>query len=309
MQHPTQDPAHDHRDDHDDFGGLDRDLPGLIGRRRALRLMAGAGLGLGVTGLLAACSSGGSSSTASSTTAGATGTTAAGAATTATTATAATQACVELPEETAGPYPGDGSNGPNVLTESGVVRSDITSSFGSMSGTATGVPLTVRLRVLDADTCEPVPGAAVYLWHCDAAGRYSLYSEGATDQNYLRGVQAADDQGWLTFESIFPACYQGRWPHIHFEVYPDLDAAQSVRNTLSTSQLALPEAASDAVFATSGYTGSAANLSRVSLSSDMVFRDGVEAQTPQISGDTSTGYEITMDCAVPLSSSSASDRT
>ncbi len=37
----------------------------------------------------------------------------------------------ELPEETAGPYPGDGSNGANVLTESGIVRSDITSSFGS----------------------------------------------------------------------------------------------------------------------------------------------------------------------------------
>lgn len=37
----------------------------------------------------------------------------------------------EIPDETAGPYPGDGSNGPNVLAESGIVRSDITSSFGS----------------------------------------------------------------------------------------------------------------------------------------------------------------------------------
>ena len=42
----------------------------------------------------------------------------------------------EIPEETAGPYPGDGSNGPNVLAESGVVRSDITTSFGDASGVA-----------------------------------------------------------------------------------------------------------------------------------------------------------------------------
>ena len=54
----------------------------------------------------------------------------------------------EIPEETAGPYPGDGSNGVNVLTESGIVRSDITSSFGSASGVAEGVPTTVKLTGL-----------------------------------------------------------------------------------------------------------------------------------------------------------------
>jgi protocatechuate 3,4-dioxygenase beta subunit len=305
VEHPSQDRTSEH-DDHDDFGGLERDLPGLLGRRRALRLMAGAGLGLGVGSLLAACSSGGSSSTAA-TSGASTSTTAA---TTATTAAAATTECIELPEETAGPYPGDGSNGPNVLTENGVVRSDIRSSFGSMSGTAEGVPLTIDLRVLDADTCEPVPGAAVYLWHCDAGGLYSLYSQGATNQNYLRGVQAAGDDGRLTFTSIFPACYSGRWPHIHFEIYEDLDAAQSVRNKIATSQIALPADASAAVYATSGYSGSTANLSRVSLSSDMVFRDGVEAQTPSITGSASSGYRISMDCAVAFAgSSSASDRT
>jgi protocatechuate 3,4-dioxygenase beta subunit len=315
VEHPTQDHAraHEHADDHDDFGGLARDLPGLLGRRRALRLMAGAGLGVGAAGLLAACSSGGSSSSSAST-AGATATTADSAGSTATTAataaTAAIESCVELPEETAGPYPGDGSNGPDVLAENGVVRSDIRSSFGSMSGTADGVPLTIDLRVLDADTCEPVPGAAVYLWQCDAAGRYSLYSQGATDQNYLRGVQAADDDGRLTFVSTFPGCYSGRWPHIHFEVYQDLDAAQSVRNKVATSQIALPADASAAVYATDGYSGSSANLARVSLSSDMVFRDGAEAQTPGITGSASSGYRITMDCAVSFAGSgSAADRT
>ena len=107
------------------------------------------------------------------------------------------------------------------LTESGIVRSDIRSSFGSSSGTAEGVPLPVELTVVDtANDCEPMAGAAVYLWHCDREGRYSLYSEGATDQNYLRGVQEADANGRVAFTSIFPAAYSGRWPHIHFEVYP-----------------------------------------------------------------------------------------
>ena len=48
--------------------------------------------------------------------------------------------CTTIPEETAGPYPGDGSNGPDVLTQDGVVRADIRSSFGGATGTASGVP-------------------------------------------------------------------------------------------------------------------------------------------------------------------------
>jgi protocatechuate 3,4-dioxygenase beta subunit len=62
----------------------------------------------------------------------------------------------------------------------------------------------------------PFAGVAVYVWQCDREGRYSMYSEGAQDQNYLRGVQIADAEGRVRFTSIFPACYSGRWPHIHF---------------------------------------------------------------------------------------------
>src|SRR5262245_33798282 len=50
-------------------------------------------------------------------------------------------ACSLIPSETAGPYPGDGTNGPNVLTQSGIVRSDIRASFGSAGTTvAPGTP-------------------------------------------------------------------------------------------------------------------------------------------------------------------------
>ena len=134
--------------------------------------------------------------------------------------------CAVIPEETAGPFPGDGSNGPDVLSEAGVVRKDIRSSFGASSTVAEGIPLAINLTIQDAGgDCAPLAGAAVYIWHCDRGGAYSLYSEAAADENYLRGVQAADDAGLVTFQSIFPACYPGRWPHIHFEVFPSLDLA------------------------------------------------------------------------------------
>jgi protocatechuate 3,4-dioxygenase beta subunit len=122
-----------------------------------------------------------------------------------------------VPTETAGPYPGDGSNGPDVLDDSGIVRHDIRRSFGSSRTLAKGVPLRVNLTVTDAAKDDaPMPGAAVYLWHCDRSGRYSMYSSEIEDENYLRGIAATDSDGTAWFRTIFPACYSGRWPHIHF---------------------------------------------------------------------------------------------
>ena len=249
-----------------------------FGRRRALLLFGGAG-----AAVLVGCGSDDASSSA--TTGGSTG--------------GATTGCTEIPAETGGPFPADGSNGPNVLTEDGVVRSDITSSFGSLSGTADGVPLAINLTILDADGCAARAGAAVYLWHCDQAGRYSLYSQGATDQNYLRGVQEADDSGRVTFESIFPAAYSGRWPHIHFAVFDSLEAATGGGSPIATSQLALPQGVCATVYETEGYESSVRNLSQTSLDSDMVFGDdGAVRQLATTSGSVDAGY--TADLAVPV---------
>jgi protocatechuate 3,4-dioxygenase beta subunit len=203
-----------------------------------------------------------------------------------------------VPAETGGPFPGDGSNGPNVLTESGIVRRDITKSFGSSSGVAAGIPLTIRLTVQDT-SCRPRSGAAVYVWHCDREGRYSLYSDGATDENYLRGVQAADGTGTVTFTSIFPAAYDGRWPHIHFEVYESLSEATAAGRISATSQIALPGDACRAVYATDGYGDSLGNLERSSLATDNVFRDdGGVRQLATMTGDTRTGYIAALTIAV-----------
>ena len=148
----------------------------------------------------------------------------------------------EIPDETAGPYPGDGSNGPDALEESGIVRSDIRSSFGASTTTAEGVPLEFELTILDmAEDNAPFVGVAVYAWHCDRAGRYSMYSEGVENENYLRGVQVTDAEGNVRFTSIVPACYSGRWPHVHFEVYPDEASITDSANAIATSQLAFPK--------------------------------------------------------------------
>jgi protocatechuate 3,4-dioxygenase beta subunit len=265
--------------------GLVHDL-GTLRRRNLLSLFAGAGLAA-----LAGCAADTTSTPSSSATTPSTST--AGTPTSSATASASTSAdCVEdIPEETAGPYPGDGSNGPNVLTESGIVRSDLTKSFGSASGVAEGVPLTVQLVVQDSATCTPLSGAAVYIWHCDAQGRYSMYDNEISGENYLRGVQATDAQGNVTFTTIFPAAYQGRWPHIHFEVYASLSEATAAGKISATSQLALPEETCKTVYATSGYDGSTQNLAQTSLQRDMVFGDdGGVHQLAAITGSVQEGY-------------------
>jgi protocatechuate 3,4-dioxygenase beta subunit len=281
--------------------GLDYDLPRLLHRRGMLKLVAGVGLaGAGLI-TLGACASdtttGAASSASGSRPAGQPGGGPGGAAPEST--QTSDNANGELPEETGGPFPGDGSNGANVLNQSGIVRRDITSSFGSSTTKAQGVPLSITMTINDyASNKAPLAGGAVYVWHCDREGRYSLYSEGVTGENYLRGVQETDGQGQVKFTTIFPACYSGRWPHIHFEVYPSLAKATNSANKIATSQMALPEATCQAAYATSGYEQSLSNMGRVSLDTDNVFRDGYDLQMPTVTGDPSTGCQLSFSCAV-----------
>ena len=270
--------------------GLRFDVETLLDRRQILKLIGYGSLGAGLVALVG-CAPAGSSAAAS---AGSTASASSAA------ATAAAASCAVIPEETAGPFPGDGSNGPDILAASGVVRADIRSSFGTSTTVAQGVPLTVKLAIQDlANGCAPLAGAAVYVWHCDREGRYSMYSQGVTNENYLRGVQAAGDDGVVTFTSIFPACYSGRWPHIHFEVYPKLDAATDPANKIATSQIALPEATCTAVYATDGYGQSVTNLRQVSLTSDNVFGDdGGVHELGTVSGSIADG--LTVELVVPV---------
>ena len=251
--------------------GLGFDVGTLLSRRRLLTVL---GLGAASVGLAACGASGSSGSSAAS--------------------SSATTSAGEIPDETAGPYPGDGSNGPDVLEQSGIVRSDIRSSFGEYSGTAEGVPMTLELTISDlANGGAPFEGVAVYVWHCSREGGYSLYSAGIEAQNYLRGVQVADADGLVRFTSIVPACYDGRWPHIHVEVYPDQGSTTDSTNAIATSQVALPQDVCEAVYATTGYEASVDNLSRVSLTGDNVFGDdGGASQLAAVTGDVTSGYTV-----------------
>jgi protocatechuate 3,4-dioxygenase beta subunit len=298
-------PPHEPHPNHD--RGLEFDLSTLISRR-SLGLFFGAGT---AAAALAACTPGRSTSVASSTASAS----ASSSATTTATPTASASATpsasptltraiaecgVEIPQETAGPYPGDGSNGPNVLEASGVVRQDITSSFGTSTTKAEGIPLTVTLTLLDnSNGCKPLAGAAVYAWHCDRDGKYSMYDSGLENENFLRGVQEADSNGQVTFTTIYPGAYNGRWPHIHFEVFESMSNATVAGQVLAVSQIAMTEAACNEVYASAGYESSARNFPNTTLTSDNVFGDdGGIYQLATMSGSVAGGYTAGLNITV-----------
>lgn len=289
----------EHHDDSEH--SLAADLAAMLNlnsdRRQTLRWLLAGASALPIMG----CGGGDSATGTTSTTATTTPAT-----TTTTTTTTPTTAgsCSVIPEETGGPYPADGTNSNssgvvNVLTQSGVVRSDIRSSFNGPTGVAAGVPLTIKLQIVNTNgSCALLEGFAVYLWHCDRDGNYSLYSSGVTAQNYLRGVQATDSSGTVSFTTIFPGCYSGRVPHVHFEVYRSLSAATSAANRIKTSQFSFPVATCNEVYATTGYSASVRNMAAISLATDNVFSDGYSLQMTTVTGNATDGYVATLTVGV-----------
>jgi protocatechuate 3,4-dioxygenase beta subunit len=237
---------------------------------------------------------------------GSSGTTAATLGTSSSTTTTTTSACAVIPEETGGPYPADGTNSAaggvaNALILAGVVRSDIRTSVAGASGTALGVPLTIKLKIVNVGaSCASVAGATVYLWHCDRDGNYSLYSSGVTGENYLRGLQEADSDGNVTFTTIFPGCYSGRMPHVHFEVYPSLGKSTLAANRIKTSQFTFPQATMTEAYTATGYSASVRNLANITLATDNVFSDGATLQTAAVTGSAALGYVATLQVGVSL---------
>lgn len=264
--------------DHD--RGLPHDLGVLVGRRRALVL-------LGSTSLAALVSGCGEDPFFGRAEAEVTATGADG------------SACTVHPRETAGPFPADGSNRAhgtlaNVLDKSGIVRADMRGSLDATAPVAPGTPLELTLSLVDAGrACAPLAGHAIYLWHCDAIGRYSIYD--LPEATYLRAVGITDAAGKVTFTTIFPGCYPGRYPHMHFEVYPSIEKATSYENRVLTSQLAMPEAVCQAVYdGAAAYKESVAHFARSPLSQDGIFANNtpnqLAAQTPALTGDVAGGY-------------------
>jgi len=120
-----------------------------------------------------------------------------------------------------------------------------------------GIPMTLRLKLIDSETCKPLAKAAVDIWHCDALGLYSGYEDASSggggtpptgapptgtptdtptgaptgappggghqdptdDKRYLRGTQLTDRHGFVEFTTVFPGWYRGRCVHIHTKVH------------------------------------------------------------------------------------------
>jgi len=253
-------------------------IHGPLSRRQALGLFAGAG----ITVVAAACSGSDSSTPGARRGAGTTG------ATTTSGTDASGVGCVLTPESTEGPY----------YLDLDAVRRDIT------EGRA-GVPLDLRITVVDAATCAPLPDAAVDVWHCDADGIYSGFVAASTGANgppggggsrsaqtgdgttFLRGTQVTDAAGLAGFRTVYPGWYRGRAVHIHTKVH----AGGSV---VHTGQLFFADDLSDAVFEAAPYAGKGER--DVRNADDSIYADAGRASAVLATTRSGDGYtgEITV---------------
>jgi protocatechuate 3,4-dioxygenase beta subunit len=183
-------------------------------------------------------------------------------------------ACAVTPSETIGPYP----------SRMDLFRSDVREN-------RSGTPLELTVKVVNVNSaCAAVAGAEVEIWQCDAAGDYSQYGAQAS-ATFLRGIQTTNGAGEAAFTTVYPGWYQGRATHIHVEVTV---GGRSVKVT----QIAFPDAVSDAVHTQGVYASRGANPLRTQ--SDMIFADSLASELITPTGSPSAGYSATFQVGVSL---------
>jgi protocatechuate 3,4-dioxygenase beta subunit len=150
-----------------------------------------------------------------------------------------TPSCTLAAEQEIGPY----------YIDAAAIRANLTEG-------KPGLPVKLRVMLVDANRCAPVPNAALDIWHCDALGVYSGFADAAegppggrgpggfggpggpgrgrggpgrgpggppaarqTDATrFLRGIQLSDKRGMVEFGTLYPGWYAGRTIHIHLKV-------------------------------------------------------------------------------------------
>lgn len=175
-------------------------------------------------------------------------------------ATGLAAACVLTPEQTEGPY----------YLDLETVRKNIT------EGKA-GVPLTLRVTVVDTATCFPLPNTAVDIWQCDALGVYSGYVAGGStpDTTFLRGVQLTDSAGVAEFTTVYPGWYVGRAIHIHLKTHAGGTVSNGTYHgghVSHTGQLYFPETYNTKIAALTPYRNNTAT--RTLNARDGIYRNG-----------------------------------
>lgn len=186
-----------------------------------------------------------------------------------------TGTCPVSPEETDGPFP---SHSPAELVKQNIV------------GDRVGIPLTVTLTIKkQSNNCEPYPGVVVDIWQCDADGNYSEYGGSGIQQkdykqeHFLRGRQTTNENGQVSYQSIFPGWYQNRATHIHVEI------SDASGKTLLITQIAFPKETCDKVYATERYHGPAATTNE----QDDIFNDSLAGNmADNLTGDLTSGFVL-----------------
>jgi protocatechuate 3,4-dioxygenase beta subunit len=267
--------------------GTEETTPRRITRRQTLAILGVAGVG--GLGLIIGCGDDDDAATGTPTgTLGATATgSAAGTAPAVATATpapttAADITCLVTPEETEGPY----------FVDEMLNRADIRSDPGT-GAVSEGIPFYLTVRVYRVgDSCQPLSGAHVDIWHCDADGNYSDVSQNNTvGQKFLRGYQVTDDSGVTAFTTIYPGWYSGRTVHIHFKVRT-FDGSSTTYEF--TSQLFFDDSLTDQVYTNAPYN---ARPNRDQLNSSDNIYDGMLLMNVVPSGD---GYAATFDVGLQV---------
>jgi protocatechuate 3,4-dioxygenase beta subunit len=203
--------------------------------------------------------------------------------------------CVLTPEQEEGPY----------YVDFGKARRDVTEG-------KTGVPLQLRVALVDAKRCEPLEAAAVDIWHCDATGIYSGFTangggddagrgygrgrggpggpggrgggrgQGPIDETrFLRGIQITNRQGIAEFATVYPGWYAGRTIHIHLKVHLGGSAGAeryAGGHVSHTGQLFLPEDITEQIATMDPYVKHS-NVHRTLHSEDNIFRQQGGAQS------------------------------
>jgi protocatechuate 3,4-dioxygenase beta subunit len=174
-------------------------------------------------------------------------------------------------------------------------------------GNRKGVPLSLRITVIDSSTCKPLQGAAVDVWQADAVGHYSDESqEGTSGQTWLRGLQLTDANGLARFTTIYPGFYSGRAPHIHVKVHvggTHTSSRYSGGHVSHNGQIFFPEALSTKVYRSSPYTQDA--NTRTYRKSDRVYtsQHGASSVLKITGGSVASGVRGTITLAVDTDAS------
>jgi len=252
----------------------DRPVGQILSRRDALKL-----LGVGSAAFLAACAAPEATSTFVPTVASTPGTS----------VTSSALDCVVRPELTIGPYFVDGQ----------LNRSDIRSdpSDGSVKE---GVPLTININISDVanNSCTPLEGAQVDMWHCDALGVYSGVSDQGSNtvgQQFLRGYQLTDANGGVQFLTIYPGWYSGRAVHIHFTIRTKGADSQDYQ---FTSQFFFDDRLTDQVHAQEPYASKGQRDTR--NANDNIYNGGGDQLLLNLEGDNTNGYTSTFNLGLDL---------